>query len=207
MTWFYSQFIYTRDLLRTYGDAYTGIYLALIVSLTLYIIFNCKSHKNGNLVSYLLGIMLLLFFPGLMTSVTSLFWGEDFGIDLFMVFPVILVSTVGLVLIAEYISRREEIANKRKFWWRVVLATLVLTLVEASVPLQLTLRNFVLPDSQGKNHQEVEEISALIRDESVLLPKKLQSAMKVYNWNTNTPLYSRTDTGTAVLGSYRNRTA
>ena len=88
-----------------------------------------------------------------------------------------------------YYKKKDDITIKRKY---ILILVIFFVFAEASVPFQLTFRQFVVPKFQGKIESEAIEISEIVGNRSVVLPSELQTGIKVCNWNSCILLESTT---------------
>lgn len=196
------RYYYTRTLIQRYGQTYTGIYLALFLTFIVFVIYNRKEKAERCYVVFVLVMLGMLLTPGLMTWISSIIWGFDLVIDPYMVFPVVLVSIIDVLIIIKEICAETLINNKKKLMKPSACIFLILILVEASVPLQITCSNFVLPQFRGKTETEVLEIASIIDNQTVILPSDLRSAIKVTNWNASIPYDYTSDNGDSMDGVF-----
>ncbi len=196
LTGFYENFLNTRFIFQSYGSAYTGIYLALILSLSALIIYNRKDKEIRGYIYYVIGVLIFLLFPGIMLDASKLLWGEEKSTDLFFLFPTIIAIVLGMVIVCDYIEKEQakepqQLDKKRsknrkdELMIKIFAVTLILVLVEGSVPLQLTLHNFTLPKFSGRINGEAVEIAEIVQNNRVILPSDLHSKVKTYNWEAN----------------------
>lgn len=193
MSGLYRQYNYTHTLLKWYGQEYSGIYLAIILSFMVIVIYNSKSKSARTYVRLLVGIFIFLFTPALMEAVTTFFWGENFATDSYMIMPTILVTVLDLMILARHCLKQCSNLKTGVFWKRVVAVTFILVMVEASVPLQWSLNSFVRPNRKCKVTYEAQEIAGLIQQYTVMLPSELKSGVKTCNWDAFIPLDETTE--------------
>lgn len=193
MSWLYGQYNYTRTLLKWFGQEYSGIYLAMILSFMVIVIYNSRSKAERSYVRLLVSVFIFLFIPALMEGVTTLLFGENFATDSYMLVPTILITVWDILILARYTMKRDAELKPAVFWKQVVAVTFILVMVEASVPLQWSLHNFVRPQSSGKVSYEAQQIADLIQQYTVMLPSDLKQGVKICNWYAFIPLDETSD--------------
>lgn len=184
------QYNYMRDLFVDYGYSYSGIYLAIVCSFVLIAIYERNNKGIRNYSIYISVFLAFFFSPSFMPSISKWLFEIDYVSEPYMIFPSILTTIISILVILNCCKEKDAITIKLKY---ISMIVILLVLVEASVPLQLSVQQFVIPSFRGKVESEVSEISEIIGNQSVILPSELQSELKAYNWNLYTPLEYNTD--------------
>lgn len=201
MTNIVDSFYHIRGLLYDYGTEYAGIYLALMITLILIVWYTHKNCEICNYVNYMIMLLLFLFVLGIGQYFTLSICRGDLDKAEFVMFPSFIAIVLGIIFIAVLFKSYK---NRELFsgFSRVYIILVLLMLAEASVPLQITLSNFTVFQTNGMYPKEVREIGDLVGTETVIVPSELRPMLKVYNWGLNTPLDATSNNADADFTSF-----
>lgn len=176
---------FVRKILWDYGSEFKGIYVALIMTLSVFVICSLKNKGIRSYVVYNTVILVVLLLLGFCDYAFGFLTESDFG-ELNSIFPPIEITLLGFAIISPFLVRNVAEERKKKHMFiGLVVATSLMLVVEASVPLQLTFKSFTAPRLSNKYAAEVIEITDSIGTCSAMIPSELKISIKEYNFDAN----------------------
>ena len=110
---------------------------------------------------------------------------EDDAGDMFNVLPVIALILLGFAILLPFLVRKSTDKKKKIWCMGIVIGMTLVFLVEASVPVQWTFRNFTTSRVTNKYPSDVVEIANTGGTHSVLLPEDYKIRVKDCNKDVN----------------------
>lgn len=175
---------FVRKIINTYGSEFKGFYLAIIITLAVIAICNLKNKAIRSYIVYCIVILISLLVLAFLDYAFEFLPEDDAG-DMFNVLPVIAIILLGFAILLPFLVRKST-DKKKKIWCvGIVIGVTLVFLVEASVPVQWTFRNFTTSRAANKYPSDVVEIANTVGTHSVLLPEDYKIRVKDCNKDVN----------------------
>ena len=175
---------FVRKIINTYGSEFKGFYLAIIITLAVIAICNLKNKAIRSYIIYCIVILISLLVLAFLDYAFE-FLPEDDANDIFNVLPAITLMLLGFAILLPFLVRKPT-DKKKKIWCTgIVIGVTLVFLVEASVPVQWTFRNFTTSRAANKYPSDIVEIADTVGTHSVLLPNDYKIWVKTYNREAN----------------------
>ncbi len=176
---------FVRKMLNTYASDFKGIYFAIIITLAVAAICNLKNKAIRSYIIYTLVILISLLVIGFLDYAFGFLPSKKEG-EINNVFPAITVILLGFAILLPFLVRKSSNNKKKRIWCMgIVIASVIVFLVEASVPLKWTLKNFTTSRELSPYTSDVKEIADTIGTYLVLLPEDYKVRVKDCNKNAN----------------------
>lgn len=172
---------FVRKMLNTYASDFKGIYFAIIITLAVVAICNLKNKAIRSYIIYSLVIFISLLVIGFLDYAFGFLPSKKEG-EINNVFPAITVILLGFAVLLPFLVRKASNNKKKRIWCMgIVIASVLVFLVEASVPLQWTFKNFTTSRQSNPYHTDVVEIADTVGTHLVLLPEDYKIRVKDCN--------------------------
>ena len=171
---------FVRKALNTFGNEFVGIYLAIIITLAVIAICNLKSKGIRSYIIYCIVILVMIFALEFLEYAFEFIPVDDAGV-IYYIFPAIPAILIGFAILLPFLVRKAPDKKKKLWCIGIVIATAVVFLVEASVPLQWTFKNFTTSRQSNPYHTDVVEIADIVGTHLVLLPEDYKIRVKDCN--------------------------
>ncbi len=175
---------FVRKIISSYGSEFKGFYLAIIITFAVIAICNLKNKTIRSYIIYCIVILLSLLAIGFLDYALGFIPKEDVG-GMYDFLPTILLIIIGFVILLPFLVRKREGKKKKVLCTGIALGVVLVFLVEASVPLEWTLKNFTTSRLSNPYHSDVEEIADTVGTGLVLLPEEYKIQVKECNKNAN----------------------
>ncbi|MBE5898629.1 MAG: hypothetical protein E7279_03420 [Lachnospiraceae bacterium] len=175
---------FVRKIINTYGNEFKGFYLAIIITLAVIAICNLKNKAIRSYIIYCIIILISLLVLAFLDYAFEFLPEDDAG-EIFNVLPVLVLILLGFAILLPFLVRKPS-DKKKKIWCAgIVIGVTLVFLVEASVPVQWTFRNFTISRAANKYPSDIVEIADTVGTHSVLLPEDYKIRVKTYNRDAN----------------------
>ena len=193
---------FVRKIINTYGSEFKGFYLAIIITLAVIAICNLKNKAIRSYIIYCIVILISLLVLAFLDYAFEFLPEDDAG-EIFNVFPVLVLILLGFAILLPFLVRKSS-DKKKKIWCEgIVIGVTLVFLVEASVPVQWTFRNFTTSRAANKYPSDVVEIANTVGAHSVLLPNDYKIMVKSYDYNIKVLKDASSDYTDEVVSLFR----
>ncbi len=175
---------FVRKIINTYGSEFKGFYLAIIITLAVIAICNLKNKAIRSYIIYCIVILISLLVLAFLDYAFEFLPEDDAG-DMFNVLPVIALILLGFAILLPFLVRKSSDKKKKVWCVGIVIGVTLVFLVEASVPVQWTFRNFTTSRAANRYPSDVVEIANTVGTHSVLLPEDYKIRVKDCNKDVN----------------------
>lgn len=175
---------FVRKIINTYGNEFKGFYLAIIITLAVIVICNLKNKAIRSYIIYCIVILISLLVLAFLDYAFEFLPEDDAG-EIFNVLPVLVLILLGFAILLPFLVRKSSDKKKKVWCMGIVIGVTLVLLVEASVPVQWTFRNFTTSRAANKYPADVEEIANTVGTHTVLLPDDYKIRVKTLNRDAN----------------------
>ena len=175
---------FVRKIINTYGSEFKGFYLAILITLAVIAICNLKNKAIRSYIIYCIVILISLLVLAFLDYAFGFLPEDDAG-DMFNVLPVIALILLGFAILLPFLVRKSTDKKKKIWCMGIVIGMTLVFLVEASVPVQWTFRNFTTSRAANRYPSDVVEIANTVGAHSVLLPEDYKIRVKDCNKDVN----------------------
>lgn len=175
---------FVRKIINTYGNEFKGFYLAIIITLAVVAICNLKNKAIRSYIIYCIVILVSILVLAFLEYAFEFLPEDDSG-EIFNILPTITLILLGFAILLPFLVRKSSDKKKKVWCIGIVIGVTLVFLVEASVPVQWTFRDFTTSRAANKYPTDVEEIANTVGTHSVLLPDEYKIRVKTLNRDAN----------------------